>query len=146
MEICTIGFSKKDLRDFIRLLKDAGVKKVIDVRVHNTSQLAGYTKKQDLQYILELVGMDYEHVLELAPTEELMKNYRSKKISRDEFRDMYIALLSERKPLESFDLSRQPDSICLLCAEEKPEHCHRSFAAQYMQDNYTGQEIRIRHL
>ena len=146
MEICTIGFSRKDLRDFIRLLKEAGVKKVIDVRVHNTSQLAGYTKKQDLQYILELVVIDYEHVLELAPTEELMINYRSKKITREEFRDMYIALLLERKPLESFDLGRQPDSICQLCAEEKPEHCHRSFAAQYMKDNYTSKEIRIRHL
>ena len=146
MDICTIGFSKKELRDFIKRLKDAGVEKVIDIRLNNTSQLAGYAKKQDLQYVLELVEIEYEHVLELAPTDELMKDYKEKRISWEEFRDIYNALLEERKPLKSFDLSRQPNIICLLCAEDKPERCHRNLAAQYLKANYQGETINIKHL
>ncbi len=74
--LCTIGFAKKSLRKFIGLLQDAGVTKVIDIRLHNTSQLAGYAKRDDLEFILETFGIAYEHVPELAPTEELMKSYK----------------------------------------------------------------------
>ena len=146
MEVCTIGFSHKDLREFIKRLKNAGVEKVIDIRLHNTSQLAGYAKMQDLEYILELVGIDYEHVLELAPTEELMKDYKGRKIIWEEFQDTYNGLLAERKPLNSFDLHRQPNVICLLCAEDKPDKCHRNPAAQYIKANHGSEEVVIKHL
>lgn len=144
MIVCTIGFSNKSLREFIGRLKDAGVKKVVDVRLNNTSQLAGYAKKQDLQFVLELVGIDYEHVLELAPTDELMKGYKEKKISWEEFKDIYYKLLEDRNPLNNFDLNTQPDTICLLCAEDKPATCHRSLAANFIKASKEG--IEIKHL
>jgi len=87
--IYTIGFSKKNLKEFIARLKNAGVKKVIDVRLNNTSQLAGYAKKEDLEYVLGLVGIDYEHHPELAPTEDLLKSYKKKQITWQEYEKIY---------------------------------------------------------
>jgi uncharacterized protein (DUF488 family) len=100
MVVCTIGFSKKNLRELISKLKDAGVEKVMDIRLNNTSQLAGYAKKQDLEYVLDLVGIDYEHYPELAPTEELLKDYKGKKVSWDEYEKAFNAILDQRKPMD----------------------------------------------
>ncbi|MDH7480176.1 MAG: DUF488 domain-containing protein, partial [Syntrophomonadaceae bacterium] len=99
MIICTIGFSKKNLKQFITALKKADVGKVIDVRLNNTSQLAGYAKKQDLEYVLSLVGIAYEHHPELAPTEEIMKGYKQKKITWAQFEDEFKKVLESREPL-----------------------------------------------
>lgn len=142
MIVCTIGFSKKNLRQFVARLSEAGVKKLIDVRLNNTSQLAGYAKKQDLEYVLELVKIGYEHRPEFAPTDTLLKDYKDKKISWEEYEKLYIAILNERKPLDNFDLTREPDVICLLCAEDKAVHCHRRLAAEYMNDHVEGLEIK----
>lgn len=100
VSIYTIGFSKKSLREFITRLKTAGVRKVIDVRLHNTSQLAGYAKKEDLEYVLELAGIAYEHRPELAPTEELLKGYKSGEITWPEYEKVYKDLLKKREPLK----------------------------------------------
>jgi uncharacterized protein (DUF488 family) len=59
--ICTIGFSKKSLRKFIDLLEQGNVTRIVDTRLNNTSQLAGYAKKEDLKYVLELVGISPSH-------------------------------------------------------------------------------------
>ena len=87
MNISTIGTSKKSLKRFIELLKEAKVDLVVDIRLHNTSQLAGFSKKDDLAYILELVEVEYIHLPNLAPTEELFKSYRSKSISAKNLRE-----------------------------------------------------------
>lgn len=110
--IYTIGFSKKNLKEFITRLKNAGVKKVIDVRLNNTSQLAGYAKKEDLEYVLGLVGIDYEHHPELAPTEDLLKSYKSKKITWQEYEKIYKNLLIQREPLQSIDFEKQKGPFC----------------------------------
>ncbi|MEQ8200404.1 MAG: DUF488 domain-containing protein [Syntrophomonadaceae bacterium] len=144
MIICTIGFSKKSLREFVSKLQGAGVKKIIDIRLNNTSQLAGYAKKQDLEYVLELVGIEYEHRPEFAPTAELMKDYQQKQVDWDAFEQIFKSLLDQRNPLESFDLRQQPDIICLLCAEDKPVRCHRRLVAEYMQGH--GEGIDVKHL
>ena len=144
MIVCTIGFSKKDLREFIRRLKNAGVKKVIDIRLNNTSQLAGYAKKQDLEFILELVGIGYEHCLAFAPDDALMNEYKEKKISRTEFERRFEQLLEERNALAGFDLQNEPDIVCLLCSEDKPTDCHRLLVAEKMQKYYDG--VVINHL
>jgi uncharacterized protein (DUF488 family) len=120
------------------------LKKVIDIRLNNTSQLAGYAKKEDLEYVLELVGIGYEHRPEFAPTETLFKDYKSKKISWDEFQALFNKILDERKPLKDFDFAKQPEVICLLCAEDSAIHCHRRLVAEYMQEHV--EELEIRHL
>ncbi len=144
MVVCTIGFAKKNLRTFIEKLRAAGVKKVIDIRLHNTSQLAGYAKKDDLEYILDLVGIAYEHHTELAPTEEILDGYKGKKISWPEYEKQFDQLLTSRDPLKDSSLRKGPGPICLLCAEDKPARCHRRLVAEYFAGRLRG--IQIRHL
>lgn len=144
MVVCTIGFSKKNLREFISRLKDAGVEKVMDIRLNNTSQLAGYAKKQDLEYVLELVEIGYVHYPELAPTESLLKDYKGKKVSWDEYEKTFDTILEQRKPLDHIDLQNEPGTICLLCSEDKPLYCHRRLVAEYIKANIEG--IEIKHL
>ena len=116
MVVCTIGFAKKNLKAFISKLRAADVKKVVDIRLHNTLQLAGYAKKDDLEYVLDLVGIGYEHHPELAPTEEILDGYKKKGISWAEYERLFRALLAERDPLKNSPLARQPGPICILCA------------------------------
>lgn len=144
MIVCTIGFSKKNLREFITRLQHAGVKKVVDVRLNNTSQLAGYAKKQDLEFVLELVGIDYEHRPEFAPTETLMKDFKENKVPWVEFESKFNNLLEERNPLANIELKNEPDVICLLCAEDEPIKCHRRLVADYMKKRY--KEVVVNHL
>lgn len=125
-------------------LRDAGVKKVIDVRLNNTSQLAGYAKQEDLHYILELIGIQYEHHPELAPTNKLLQDYKNKKISWEEYAIIFNGLLNERKPLEKLNLEQGPDVVCLLCSEDEPRNCHRKLVAEYIQATMEG--IEIKHL
>ena len=142
--IYTIGFSKKNLKEFIARLKNAGVKKVIDVRLNNTSQLAGYAKKEDLEYVLGLVGIDYEHHPELAPTEDLLKSYKKKQITWQEYEKIYKNLLIQREPLQGVDFGKQEGSVCLLCSEDRPDCCHRRLLAEYYCDRLP--EVEIGHL
>jgi len=144
MVVCTIGFAKKNLRQFIGKLREAGVKKVIDIRLHNTSQLAGYAKKDDLEYVLELVGMAYEHHPELAPTEEILASYKGKRIAWPQYERQFKKLLASRDPLKGSSLLKEPGPICLLCAEDKPTQCHRRLVADHIAGRL--QRVEIRHL
>ncbi|HWI60933.1 MAG TPA: DUF488 domain-containing protein [Symbiobacteriaceae bacterium] len=142
-KLCTIGFSQKNLRRFVQLLQSAGVTKLIDIRLYNTSQLAGYAKKDDLQFICETFGIAYEHVVDLAPTDGMMERY--KKLDKDwpAFERDFTALLNERNAARLWE-SFGPGVHCLLCAEHKPQHCHRSLVAAHFQQAYP--EIEIQHL
>lgn len=142
--IYTIGFSKKNLKQFITRLQDAGVKKLIDVRLNNTSQLAGYAKKDDLEYVLNLVGIGYEHHPELAPTEELLKKYKKKQITWQDYEKEYNNILLQRDPLKSIDFRKQEGPFCLLCSEDKPEMCHRRLLAEYYSNCLP--EVEVGHL
>ena len=120
------------------------MRKVVDIRLHNTSQLAGYAKKDDLEYVLDLVGIAYEHHPELAPTEEILDGYKKKGISWAEYERLFRALLAERDPLKNSPLAREPGPIGLLCAEDKPTQCHRRLVADHFAERVQG--IEIRHL
>ncbi len=144
MVICTIGFAKKNLRTFIQKLKEAGVRKVVDIRLHNTSQLAGYAKKDDLEYVLSLVGIAYEHHPELAPTAEILDGIKNKRLSWPDYERQFAALLAQRNPPESLRWLGGNGPACLLCAEDKPLRCHRRLVAEYYADHASG--VRIRHL
>ncbi|MGE5449971.1 MAG: DUF488 family protein [Methanomassiliicoccales archaeon] len=142
MTIYTIGFAKKNLREFIKRLQQAGVNKVVDIRLNNTSQLAGYSKKDDLAYVLELVGIGYEHLPELAPTAELMEGIKSKSISWAEFETAFNDILQSRHAEQYRDLILNGEGVCLLCAEDKPKGCHRSLVADYFAAMMPGTGVR----
>lgn len=143
--MCTIGFSKKTLKVFISLLESAGVTKLIDTRLNNTSQLAGFSKKADLAYILELVGIDYVHEPLMAPTQDILKGYKGKEITWEEYEVAYINLLEKRDILSRAKELMVGERVCFLCSEEKPVHCHRRLLAEYIQMNIE-EEVSIQHL
>lgn len=142
--IFTIGFTKKSLRDFVETLRAAGVRRVIDVRLRNTSQLAGWSKQPDFAYLLEEgFGVAYEHHPEFAPTDELLDEYKK---GRDwtRYEESFNRLLAERKSETEARELLEKDSICLLCAEPTADKCHRRMVAEYLQSLAPG--IDVKHL
>ena len=141
-KLCTIGYTKKSLEQFIDLLRGAGVDLVIDVRLNNTSQLAGFSKRDDLAFLLrEGFGIDYVHSLELAPTEELLKAYRSEK-DWDAYRTGFAELIAERDmPALVPKLAEGHQTPCLLCGEDDASTCHRRLIAEAVADAAPGLEI-----
>ncbi|KQL46407.1 hypothetical protein AN963_15775 [Brevibacillus choshinensis] len=144
MLLTTIGFSKKSLRDFTAALQHHKVERVIDTRLQNTSQLAGYAKKDDLAYVLELLHIDYLHELSLAPTEELLKAIKQKEIPWAEFEKTFVDLLAERKVEATMNEWLGDKVPCFMCSEEKPHHCHRKLVVEYLKD--FDSRIEIVHL
>jgi len=141
MKLFTIGFTKSSAENFFARLQNAGVKRVIDVRLRNDSQLAGFAKKEDLAYFLKAVaGIDYLHELTFAPTDEIMDGMKSGKLGIAEYEKSYRKLLLERKAEKT--LPRETlDDACLLCSEDKPEKCHRRLLAEYLRDKLGDVEI-----
>ena len=140
----TIGFTKKNLPTFVELLRSANVTKLIDIRLRNTSQLAGYAKREDLAFVLDLCGITYEHVTELAPSEELLDEYRENK-DWERFEQAFRSLLQEREPLARVQQSLDGHAcVCLLCTEDKPERCHRRLVAEYIAERIP--DIEVKHL
>lgn len=145
MKIYTIGFTKKSAEEFFTLIKKSGVKRVIDVRRNNTSQLSGFAKENDLKYFLkELCHVDYVHALDLAPTEEILQPYRHKEHTWQDFKKDYLKLLAARKIETTFD-KKLLDKSCLLCGEAEPDHCHREFLIEYLQSHWKD-VIEVEHL
>lgn len=133
MTIYTIGFTKKSLREFIELLRDAGAPIVIDVRLRNTSQLAGWSKCPDFAYLLEAgFHISYEHHAELAPTDVLLDAYK-KQGDWQWYEAEFNHLLASRDLQEQARSLMSKGSICLLCAEPTAENCHRRLVAEYFQ-------------
>lgn len=145
MNTFTIGFTQKPARRFFGLLQKAGVSRVIDVRLRNNSQLAGFAKRDDLEFFLrELIGVDYLHIPDLAPSETLLKRYRSQEISWQEYEDSFITLLAQRAVHEH--LAREIfDRAALLCSENEPHHCHRRLVVAYLNEHW-GQALAVKHL
>ena len=144
IKLFTIGFTGKSAEQFFDLLIQAGVKKIIDTRIHNVSQLTGFTKGADLKYFAGQIGnIEYEHIKDYAPTKVLLKQYRDKKISWPEYEKAYKRLLEERKIKSNTDFQALHEA-CLLCSEHEPEHCHRRLLAEYFKK--ANKKIRIIHL
>jgi len=141
MKIFTIGFTKKSARDFFGKLKQPGIRRLLDVRLNNVSQLAGFTKKDDLKFFTEAIsGIGYVHLPQLAPTQEMLNTYRKAKGGWPNYEKQFLELMSQRK-IET-ELQRDViDGGCLLCSEEKPEHCHRRLVAEYLSNRWGDVEI-----
>jgi uncharacterized protein (DUF488 family) len=130
MKIYTIGFTKHTSEEFFEKLKSAGVKRVIDIRINKTSQLAAFAKGSDLPYLLKVTGgIGYLSHSELAPTKELLKSYRSKEITWEEFEKKYKKQIEDSKAILGLNKSDFEDA-CLLCSEETAEKCHRRLLAE----------------
>lgn len=130
--IFTIGFTKTSAAHFFTRLRKAGVRSVIDVRLNNTSQLAGFAKAADLAFFLDAVGgIGYRHAPELAPDEAMLSAYRNRSIAWDEYSARFLDLMAARRIEETW---RPPDlqSCCLLCSEARPERCHRRLVCEYL--------------
>ena len=131
MIACTIGANSKNLRRFAEIVTGAGVDCVVDVRLNNTSQLAGYSKRDDLAFVLELLGIGYEHRTELAPSKDLLTAYREDP-DWDAYVERFSRLIEERDMLSSGrDILSRWKRPCLLCSEDDPERCHRRLLAEY---------------
>lgn len=145
MKLFTIGFTGKNARQFFELLQGAGVKRLIDIRLNNRSQLAGFAKRDDLAYFLEAIaGIEYLHLPELAPSKELLNGYKNKALSWADYKRIYPQLLDERSI--SQQLSPELfDQACLLCSEHLPDQCHRRLAAEYLNQQWQ-QPFTLQHL
>jgi uncharacterized protein (DUF488 family) len=144
MKIFTIGFTRKSAEAFFTELKDAGVKRLVDVRLNNTSQLAGFTKKDDLRYFTQAIcGIDYVHVPEFAPTAEILDAFKKRKGDWRLYEEQFLDLMRSRRIEETISRG-MIDGGCLLCSEEKPDHCHRRLVAEYLRDKWG--DIEIVHL
>ena len=144
MRLMTIGFTKKSARRFFELLRESGVKRVVDVRLNNGSQLAGFAKKNDLAFFLgEICGMEYIHLPSLAPTGEMLGDYRKGRIDWSTYQTRFINLMRERRIEDAIPKDVLCDG-CLLCSEDQPHQCHRRLIAEYLNERWGG--IEIEHL
>ncbi len=141
MKLFTIGFTQRSAEDFFSRLQDAGVRRVVDVRLNNTSQIAGFAKSRDLQFFLKAVaGIEYAHRPVYAPTQEMLDAYKKKKGAWADYEREFNALLHDRD-IAAVAAAELRDCDCLLCSEYEPEHCHRRLVAELVQRNQPGTEI-----
>lgn len=143
--LSTIGFTKTNAKGFFDRLTSAGVKVLYDVRLHNTSQLSGFAKADDLAFFLEKIGnIRYQHQPLLAPTDTMLKAFKRDKGDWNEYQNKFLGLMTERKIEERFNPSLF-DSACLLCSEATPHHCHRRLVCEYLNGKWGG-ALQVKHL
>ena len=141
----TIGFTKKSAEHFFNLLRDNNVKQLVDVRISNNSQLAGFAKGKDLEFFVnEICHIPYKHITDFAPSKELLDQWHKQEVSWDEYQNIYTGMLKERNILRKYGV-KCFDGSCFLCSEDTPEQCHRRLLAEYMENN-SKEQVKIIHL
>jgi uncharacterized protein (DUF488 family) len=141
VKVFTIGFTKKPAREFFGDLRRPGLVRLIDVRLNNVSQLAGFSKKEDLAFFCEsILGIEYLHLPELAPTKEMLDEYKKKRGDWLKYEAKFLALMADRK-VEQKVARTVIDGGCLLCSEPTPENCHRRLVAEYLKSQRGGIEV-----
>lgn len=142
MEVYTIGFTKKTAAEFFGLLRHTGIKRLLDVRLNNSSQLAGFAKRADLAFFLEeLCGAEYVHEPLLAPTQDLLDAYKKQKGSWAEYERRFLTLMAERQIEDQIERSLFNQPTVLLCSEETADHCHRRLVLEYLQKKWGNLQI-----
>ena len=145
MEIYTVGFTKKTAEQFFGLLKANGIRRLLDVRLNNTSQLASFAKRDDLAYFLrELCGADYIHEPLLAPTQALLDAYKKNGGDWADYETEFLALMAAREIETHLDKSLFAPRTVMLCSEATAEQCHRRLVAEYLREKWGG--LTITHL
>lgn len=144
MKIFTIGFTKKSAEQFFTRLKQPGLERLLDTRLNNVSQLAGFTKKNDLSFFLrEICNIDYVHLPELAPTQDILDAYKKNGGDWPTYERQFLALMATRRVEATLD-KKLIAGGCLLCSEATPEHCHRRLVAEYLREKWG--DVDIQHL
>jgi uncharacterized protein (DUF488 family) len=144
MRICSIGFTNKKAEEFFARLQKSGVKRVVDVRLNNVSQLAGFSKRDDLQYFLKaILGIEYVHLPILAPTQDILDDYKKNKGDWTVYEKKFLHLIQERQ-IENKVSKEAVNESCLLCSEDEPHFCHRRLVAEYLRDKWG--DVKIEHL
>lgn len=145
MEIYTIGFTQTTAEQFFGRLKDSAVRRVVDVRLNNSSQLAGFAKARDLPYFLDrLVGAAYEHEPQLAPTQELLDDFKKRKGEWSVYERGFMELMEQRQIEQTLSPEDFATPTALLCSEATAEHCHRRLVCEYLGWNWP--DVRAIHL
>ena len=140
----TIGFTKKTAKSFFTKLREAGVQRVVDVRLNNSSQLAGFAKREDLEFFLKgLYGIDYVHLPELAPTKDILDEYKKNNGEWSVYEREFLELMDKRRIYESIPRDLIAGG-CLLCSEHLPKHCHRRLVVEFLSQHWG--EIETTHL
>jgi uncharacterized protein (DUF488 family) len=139
VEIYSIGFTQTTAEHFFGRLREAGIRRLLDVRLNNSSQLAGFAKARDLPYFLgELVGAEYEHEPLLAPTQELLDAYKKESGSWEAYEETFRTLMEERRIEAALNRSDFEAPTVLLCSEATADRCHRRLVCEYLADHWAG--------
>ena len=141
----TIGFTKKSAEQFFGLLRNNRVKQLVDVRISNSSQLAGFAKGKDLEFFTnEICHIPYKHIVDFAPTKELLDQWHKHEVTWEEYVQIYTGILKDREISKKYGI-KPFNGACFLCSEDTPEQCHRRLLAEYLQ-KHSKEEVRIVHL
>lgn len=145
MEIYTIGFTQTTAAEFFGKLKQAGIRRLVDVRLNNVSQLAGFAKRDDLRYFLaEICGVEYVHEPLLAPSQDILDAYKKKKESWHEYVRRFLQLMADRHVETAISRSLFEVPTVLLCSEPTAERCHRRLVLEYLNSRWG--DVRAVHL
>jgi uncharacterized protein (DUF488 family) len=145
VEIYTIGFTRRPAAAFFGALKEHGICRLVDIRLHNSSQLAAFAKRDDLAYFLDaLCDIEYRHEPMLAPIDEILQPYRHHETNWDQYAAAFRALIGDRRIEDLLDRDEFQSPTVLLCSELKPDHCHRRLVVEYLAEKWGG--VRPVHL
>jgi uncharacterized protein (DUF488 family) len=145
MKTFTIGFTQKGAERFFSLLGNSEISTLIDVRLNNVSQLAGFAKRDDLKFFLNRIcNIAYIHEPDLAPTKEILDAYKKKNMPWSEYEERFLDLMSKRN-IERTAKDLPLDRGCLLCSEHKPHFCHRRLVVEYV-NSTTDLKLQVKHL
>ena len=141
----TIGFTKKSAKDFFNLLRKNHVNQLVDVRISNSSQLAGFAKGKDLEFFVgEICHIPYKQITDFAPSKELLDKWHKQEVTWEEYQTFYIDMLKKRDIIHKYGV-KGFDGACFLCSEDTPEQCHRRLLVEYMKNN-SVEQVMIKHL
>ena len=144
IETFTIGFTKKSAETFFTKLRESGVKRLLDVRLNNSSQLSGFAKRDDLRFFLKTIAdIEYEHLPELAPTKDILDAYKKHGGDWEVYEAEFMELMAKRS-IETQLRQEDFQSSCLLCSEHLPKLCHRRLVLEYLQEKWG--DISVSHL
>lgn len=146
MVLYTIGFTQKSAEQFFELIKKHKIELLLDIRLNNKSQLAGFTKGSDLKYFLaQMCECRYDHCVDCAPTKEILDAYKNNQITWNDYESLYLPLMEKRKTVGSIlKKSAQYERVCLLCSEPTPDRCHRRLLAELVVES--DPTIQIKHI
>jgi uncharacterized protein (DUF488 family) len=139
MEVFTIGFTKKSAEEFFGLLRRHGIRRLVDVRLNNVSQLAGFAKRDDLRFFLrEICAAEYVHEPLLAPTQEMLDEYKKRGGAWKAYETAFLELMASRRIEDRIPKPLLSAPSVLLCSEPTAENCHRRLIVEYLNEKWGG--------